>query len=80
MAAYRRVYASRTSPAGRLPRSGISSGTLRSAVEYDELPFLYMLHFFLCRPVAAAGGGGGAGCQGQRRDVVQDDAANHRRA
>ena len=32
-----------TSPAGWLPRTGISSGTLRSAIEYGlALPFLYL--------------------------------------
>ena len=56
MAAYRRVY---DSPAGWLPRTGISSGTPRSVIEYGlPLPFLYrmlpdlttwpcFLHFFL---------------------------------
>ena len=37
MAAYLRVY---DSPAGLLPRSGISSGTLRSVFEY-ELPLIF---------------------------------------
>ena len=42
-----------TSPAGWLPRAGVSSGTLRSAVEYGlPLPFhkfcLFSLYFFCC--------------------------------
>ena len=33
-----------TSPAGQLPRTGISSGTLRSAIEYGlPLPLLFLL-------------------------------------
>ena len=38
MAAYRRVYDSR-----QLPRTGISSRTLRSVIEYGlNLPFIYL--------------------------------------
>ena len=43
-AAYRRVYDSRHLQAALLPRTGISSGTLRSAVEYGlALPFLLLV-------------------------------------
>ena len=39
-AAYRRVYDSRHRQADWLPRTGISSGTLRSVIEYGlSLPF-----------------------------------------
>ena len=52
MAAYRRVY---DSPAGWLPRTGISSETLRSVIEYG-LPFLNLfLAFFLSRQQVQAG-------------------------
>ena len=48
MAAYRRVY-DLTSPAGWLPRTGISSGTLRSVIEYGP-PFLkYLWRDFGCK-------------------------------
>jgi len=47
-----------TSPAGRLPRTGISSGTLRSAIEY-WLPLLFYFWLFtlsqkktICNPLA----------------------------
>jgi len=47
MTAHRRVYDSVMPPAGWLPRTGISSGTLRSAVEYGlalPLPFTETLY------------------------------------
>jgi len=47
MAAYRQVYDS--SPAGWLPRTGISSGTIRSAIEY-WLPLLFYFWLFTLGP------------------------------
>ena len=35
-----------TSPAGRLPRTGMSSGTLRSVIEYGlPLPFTFLVNY-----------------------------------
>ena len=46
MAAYRRVYDSHHLAAGWLPRTGISSGTLRSVIEY-VLPLLFKVMPFV---------------------------------
>jgi len=48
MAAYRRVYDSRHLQADCQELTGISSGTLRSVIEYGlPLPFLYQLRLTL---------------------------------
>jgi len=55
MAAYRRVYDSRHLQ--RLPRTGISSGTLRSVIEYGlSLPFYLYMNIQKFRPAGCTAG------------------------